>query len=77
MRRVLCQGRDPAPCRSAGAFLLGVAFAFGWTPCIGPTLGAILTRGAATAQVSQGMMLLGVYSLGLVDPFPFFQGILL
>lgn len=52
-----------------GAFLLGLAFAFGWTPCIGPILGAILTVGAASATVSDGVALLTVYSLGLGVPF--------
>lgn len=55
--------------RPAGAFLLGMAFAFGWTPCIGPILGTILTMGAATTQVAEGMVLLSVYSLGLAVPF--------
>lgn len=52
-----------------GAFLLGLAFAFGWTPCIGPILGAILTVGASSAQVAQGVLLLSIYSLGLGVPF--------
>src|SRR3546814_1589876 len=51
--------------RPVGAYVLGLAFAFGWTPCIGPVLGAILTVSAATATVSQGLALLAVYSLGL------------
>jgi cytochrome c-type biogenesis protein len=51
----------------AAAYLLGVAFAFGWTPCIGPVLGAILTM-AATSDAS-GVALLAVYSLGLGAPF--------
>jgi cytochrome c-type biogenesis protein len=55
--------------RAAGAFLLGIAFAFGWTPCIGPVLGAILTLSASTADVAQGSLLLAVYSLGLGLPF--------
>jgi cytochrome c-type biogenesis protein len=55
--------------RAAGAFLLGIAFAFGWTPCIGPVLGAILTLSASTADVAQGTTLLAVYSLGLGLPF--------
>src|SRR3546814_11401146 len=55
--------------RPVGAYVLGLAFAFGWTPCIGPVLGAILTVSAATATVSQGIALLAVYSLGLGLPF--------
>jgi cytochrome c-type biogenesis protein len=54
---------------AAGAFLLGLAFAFGWTPCIGPVLGAILTLSASTADVAKGSLLLAVYSLGLGLPF--------
>ena len=51
------------------AYVLGLAFAFGWTPCIGPILGAILTVGATSATVSGGVALLAVYSLGLGLPF--------
>lgn len=54
---------------TGAAYLLGVAFAFGWTPCIGPILGAILTVSASTANVSSGLALLGIYSLGLGVPF--------
>ncbi len=52
-----------------GAYVLGLAFAFGWTPCIGPVLGAILTMAAADATVTRGTMMLGVYALGLGLPF--------
>jgi cytochrome c-type biogenesis protein len=52
-----------------GAFLLGLAFAFGWTPCIGPVLGAILTVSAVSATASDGVLLLAVYSVGLGVPF--------
>jgi cytochrome c-type biogenesis protein len=55
--------------RGLSAYLLGLAFAFGWTPCIGPVLGAILTLGASTADVGKATMLLAVYSLGLGVPF--------
>jgi cytochrome c-type biogenesis protein len=55
--------------RLVSALLLGIAFAFGWTPCIGPVLGAILTLGASTAEVGKGALLLAVYSLGLGLPF--------
>ena len=52
-----------------GAYLLGLAFAFGWTPCIGPQLGAILSLAATEASVARGTLLLGVYALGLGLPF--------
>ena len=52
-----------------GAYVLGLAFAFGWTPCIGPQLGAILTLAASEASVSRGTLLLGVYAIGLGIPF--------
>lgn len=55
--------------RPLGAYLIGLAFAFGWSPCIGPVLGAILTMSAATATVSNGVALLAAYSLGLGIPF--------
>jgi len=53
----------------AGAFLIGIAFGAGWTPCIGPALAGILTIAAATASVREGVTLLAVYSLGLAIPF--------
>jgi len=52
-----------------GAFVLGLAFAFGWTPCIGPVLGAILTVSTSTAHAVNGISLLSIYSLGLGLPF--------
>jgi cytochrome c-type biogenesis protein len=55
--------------RPVAAYIIGVAFAFGWTPCIGPVLGAILTTSAVAATVPQGIVLLGCYSLGLGLPF--------
>jgi cytochrome c-type biogenesis protein len=51
------------------AFVMGAAFAFGWTPCVGPVLGAILALAGTTASVAQGASLLLVYSLGLGLPF--------
>jgi cytochrome c-type biogenesis protein len=54
---------------SFGAYILGLAFAFGWTPCIGPQLGAILSLAASEASVARGTMLLGIYALGLGLPF--------
>ena len=50
-------------------FLVGTAFAFGWTPCIGPVLGSILALSATEASVSSGVLLLSFYSLGLAIPF--------
>lgn len=55
--------------RPVAAYLLGLAFGFGWTPCIGPVLGAILIVSAATATVATGVALLSAYSLGLGIPF--------
>jgi len=52
-----------------GAYVLGLAFAFGWTPCIGPQLGAILSLAASEASVTRGTVLLGVYAAGLGIPF--------
>ena len=54
---------------SFGAYVLGLAFAFGWTPCIGPQLGAILSLAASEASVGRGTLLLGVYAAGLGIPF--------
>ncbi len=55
--------------RPLAAYVLGLAFAFGWTPCIGPVLGTILTMSATRATVAEGIALLGLYSLGLGLPF--------
>lgn len=52
-----------------GAYVLGLAFAFGWTPCIGPQLGAILGIAAVESSVARGTVLLAVYALGLGLPF--------
>ena len=52
-----------------GAYVLGLAFAFGWTPCIGPQLGAILSLAASEASVARGTALLAVYAAGLGIPF--------
>ncbi len=52
-----------------GAYVLGLAFAFGWTPCIGPQLGAILSLAANQASLTRGTLLLAVYALGLGLPF--------
>lgn len=52
-----------------GTVLVGVAFGAGWTPCIGPVLGAILTYTASTAELTRGLTLLGAYAAGLAVPF--------
>lgn len=57
-------GRGPT-----GAFPLGAAFAFGWTPCVGPVLASILATAASTATLGRGALLLAAYSLGLGIPF--------
>jgi cytochrome c-type biogenesis protein len=57
------------PASFFGAMLVGIAFAFGWTPCIGPILAAILAVAAAQESVGEGVTLLAVYSAGLGVPF--------
>lgn len=52
-----------------GAYILGLAFAFGWTPCIGPVLGAILSMAAQDASLSRGVLLMTGYAVGLGVPF--------
>lgn len=52
-----------------GAFVIGFAFAFGWTPCVGPILSAILVLASAQNSVAKGVLLLTIYSLGLAVPF--------
>lgn len=52
-----------------GAYLLGLAFAFGWTPCLGPILGAILGLAASEADMARGTVLLAAYAAGLGIPF--------
>jgi len=54
---------------AGGAFLIGFAFAFGWTPCVGPILAVILGFAAAQDSVFKGVALLAVYSMGLAVPF--------
>jgi len=60
---------DRKPAGPIGAMLVGIAFAFGWTPCIGPILAGILAIAAAQETVAKGVQLLAVYSLGLGVPF--------
>jgi cytochrome c-type biogenesis protein len=57
---------------AAGAALVGVAFAVGWTPCVGPTLAAILTLSAGTGGAAEGAVLLAAFSFGLGLPFLLF-----
>jgi cytochrome c-type biogenesis protein len=65
-RRVHLQHK---PVGYLGSLLVGMAFAAGWTPCIGPILGGIFTLASATETVGRGMALLGAYSAGLAVPF--------
>jgi cytochrome c-type biogenesis protein len=65
-KRVHAQRKPAGP---FGAMLVGVAFAFGWTPCIGPILGGILAIAGSKNSVWEGVVLLAVYSLGLGIPF--------
>lgn len=57
------------PAGYAGATVAGLAFGAGWTPCLGPVLGALLTYASARATLAGGMALLGSYALGLAVPF--------
>lgn len=57
------------PAGVLGSFLVGFAFAFGWTPCVGPILAAILAIAGAQEDLTQGILLLAVYSAGLGIPF--------
>jgi cytochrome c-type biogenesis protein len=60
---------EQKPVGFLGSALVGMAFGAGWTPCIGPVLGAILGLAATSADLSRGMLLLAVYSAGLAVPF--------
>ena len=64
--RVRFAGETQTP---IGAVLLGMAFAAGWTPCIGPVLGGVLTIAGTSGQLGQGVTLLACYALGLAVPF--------
>lgn len=55
--------------RPVGAYVLGLAFGFGWSPCIGPVLGAILSVAALSSTAGSGIALLSIYSVGLGLPF--------
>ncbi|MEW5866152.1 MAG: cytochrome c biogenesis protein CcdA [Bacillota bacterium] len=65
-RRVFSAER---PAGLAGGFLVGAAFALGWTPCVGPILGSILAVAGTSGRMGQGVILLAAYSLGLGLPF--------
>ena len=60
---------DRRPAGPLGAYVIGVAFGFGWTPCIGPVLAAILGVAASRESVGQGALLLAIYAAGLGVPF--------
>lgn len=62
-------GRAPERRGSLGGFLLGMGFAAGWTPCIGITLGAVISSGIARGTTAQGLVLMAAYCLGLGVPF--------
>jgi cytochrome c-type biogenesis protein len=65
------------PASAVAAYVMGLAFAFGWTPCIGPVLGPILTLAGGRSTVGEGALLLAAYSAGLGIPFliaAFFSG---
>lgn len=68
MREARVQVRNQ-PAGLLGAYVMGLAFAFGWTPCIGPVLAAILTVAGTRGTVGEGARLLAVYSVGLGVPF--------
>jgi cytochrome c-type biogenesis protein len=57
------------PAGLLGAYVMGLAFAFGWTPCVGPVLAAILFVAGAENTAARGAVLLGTYSLGIGLPF--------
>ena len=67
--RQLSVGKRFKPGNPLSSFLLGVTFAFGWTPCVGPILATILTFAASSATVGTGTVLLTVFSAGLAIPF--------
>ncbi len=60
---------ESGPRRALGAGVAGFVFGAGWTPCIGPVLGSLLTLASARASMGNGMLLLAFYSLGLALPF--------
>ena len=73
-KRLEMSGRQPGSYWTSA--LVGVVFAVGWTPCVGPVLAAILLLAANSQTVTRGAVLLGVYALGLGVPFLLFGGLL-
>ncbi|MGH7904398.1 MAG: cytochrome c biogenesis CcdA family protein [Candidatus Dormibacteraceae bacterium] len=69
MREYRVLKEAPARAGPRGGFLLGLAFATGWTPCIGTTLGAVLTSGVAQGTTGAGLVLMVAYCVGLGVPF--------
>ena len=67
MRDTRPEARRPASL--VGAFVVGLAFAFGWSPCVGPVLASILMMAGMEATVGRGVLLLGAYALGIGVPF--------
>lgn len=68
-RQLQVEAGDTTNMTLAGAFVVGLAFAFGWTPCVGPVLAAILFTAAGTETAARGMVLLLAYGLGMTLPF--------
>ncbi|MBB4076150.1 cytochrome c-type biogenesis protein [Bartonella fuyuanensis] len=69
---LFCEARfqiHKIPTGLLGAYVIGLAFAFGWTPCIGPILGPIITLAGTKETVGEGVVLLTIYALGLTVPF--------
>lgn len=69
LKRTVGYHQETRPAGPIGAYGVGLAFAFGWTPCIGPVLAAILTVAASEQDVARGAGLLFIYSMGLGIPF--------
>lgn len=67
--RLAVSGAGAHPGRLSSSFLVGVSFAAGWTPCVGPVLGAILTLAVGTAEPTRAAALLATYAAGLAVPF--------
>ena len=68
-RSLRAEPGDTANLGLGGAYLIGLAFAFGWTPCVGPVLAAILFMAGTTDTAGQGMQLLFAYGIGMTLPF--------